>query len=76
MLSPYHTWRCKRVRYFNATRDDKINDCGFNFSVAYEWCVLIKEDEDNLLKFAKVLPAKFLKLQIRQSFNRMLDTVK
>ena len=25
-----------------------------------QWCVLIEEDKDNLLQFAKVFPAKFL----------------
>ena len=41
--------------------DDEINDCGFKFSVACEWRVLIEEDKDNLLQFAKVFPTKFLK---------------
>ena len=27
------------VRYFSATHDDKINDCGFKFSVACEWLI-------------------------------------
>ena len=30
------------------------------------WDALIEEDKDNLLQFAKVFPAKFLKLTIRQ----------
>ena len=30
ILSP----NCKCAHYFNATRDDKINDCSFKFSVA------------------------------------------
>ena len=38
---------------FNAARDDKINDCGFNFSVVCEWRVLIEEDKDNSLQFTK-----------------------
>ena len=50
-------------------RDDKINDCGFKFSVACKWCVLIEQDKDDLLQFAKVFPAKFLKLPIHQSFS-------
>ena len=37
----------------------KINDCGFKFSMASQQHVLIKEDKDNLLQFAKVFPAKF-----------------
>ena len=53
---------------FNAKRADKINDCGFNLSVACDWRVLIEEDKDNSLKLAKVFLAKFLKLPIRQSF--------
>ena len=53
---------------FNTARDDKINDRGLNFSVACEWHVLIKEDKDNSLQFAKVFPAKLLKLPIHQSF--------
>ena len=59
VLLPPHTGRCKRTRYFNATRDDKINDCGFKFSMAYQWYVLIEGDKDNLLQFAKVFPFKF-----------------
>ena len=65
VLSPRHTLRCKRARYFNATRDDKINDCGFKFRVACQWRVLIEEGKDNLLQLAKVFSAKFLKLPIR-----------
>ena len=53
---------------FSAACDDKINDCGFNFSVVCEWRVLIEEDKDNSLQFAKVFPIKFLKLLICQSF--------
>ena len=64
---PLHTWRYKRAHYFNATRDDKINDCGFKFTVECQWHVLIEEDKDNLLQFAKVFPAKFFKLPIHQS---------
>ena len=66
VLSPHYT----RPLYFSATRDDKINDCGFKFSVACKWCVLFKEDKDDSLQFAKVFSAKFLKLPIRQSFPR------
>ena len=54
--------------HFSAAHDDKINNCGFKFSMACNWHVLIKENNDNLLKFAKVFPTKFLKLPIRQSF--------
>ena len=46
----------------------KINDCGLKFSVL-QWRVLIEEDKDDTLQFAKVFPAKFLKLPIRQSFS-------
>ena len=60
---------CKCPHHFRATRDDKINDCGIKFSVACEWSVLIEEDKDDSLQFAKVFSAKFLKLPIRQSFS-------
>ena len=53
---------------FNAAHDDKINDCGFNFSMACEWRTLIEEDIDNSLQFAKVFSAKFLNLLIHQFF--------
>ena len=53
---------------FNTARDDKINNCGFKFSVACKWHVLIEEDKDNSLQFSKVFPTKFLKLPIHQSF--------
>ena len=69
MLSPHHTWHCKRTNYFNATYDDKINECGFKFSVACQWYVLFKDEKDNLLQFAKVFSAKFLKSPIRQSLT-------
>ena len=69
VLFPHHTWHCKRTHYFSSTRDDKINDCGFKFSVACEWHVLIEEDKDNLFQYAKVFPIKFLKLPICQSFT-------
>ena len=69
VLSPHHTWHYRHACYFNATRDDKINNCGFKFSVVCQWHVLIEEDKNNLLQFAKVLPTKFLKLPIRQSFT-------
>ena len=65
VLFSHHTWHCK------CTRDDKINDCGFKFSVACEWSVLIK-DKDNLLQFAKVFPQQILKLLIHQSFTPLL----
>ena len=71
VLSPHHTQHCKCAHYFNATCNDKINDCGFKFSVVCQWHVLIK-DKDNLLQFAKVFPTKFLKLPIRQSFTPAL----
>ena len=58
LRSPYLTLQTHAP--FNSARDDKINDCGFNLSMACEWCVLIEEDKDNLLQFAKVFPAKFL----------------
>ena len=64
VLSPHY----KHPHHFSATRDDKVNDCGFKFSVACEWCVLFKEDKDDSLQFAKVFPTKFLKLLICQSF--------
>ena len=62
-------YHCKRSHYFSTTHDDKVNDCGFKFSVACEWCVLFKEDKDDSLQFTKVFPAKFLKLPIHQSFT-------
>ena len=52
--------------YFSTTRDDKVNDCGFKFSAVCKWHVSFKEDKDDSLQFAKVFPAKFLKLVIRQ----------
>ena len=52
--------------HFSTTRDDKVNDCGFKFSVACKWCVSFKKDKDDSLQFAKVFPTKFLKLVIRQ----------
>ena len=55
--------------YFNTTHDDKINDCGFKFSMVCQWRVLNEEDQHNLLQFAKVFPTKFLKLLICQSFT-------
>ena len=45
-----------------------MNNCGFKFSVACEWCVLIEEDKGNSLEFAKIFLTKFLKLLICQSF--------
>ena len=62
VLSPH----CKRPHHFSATRDDKINDCGFKFSVACEWRV--EEEKEDLLQFAKIFPDKFLKLPICQIF--------
>ena len=38
------------MHHFRAVHDYKINDCGFKFSVACKWCVLIKEDKDNSLQ--------------------------
>ena len=32
----------------------------FKFSMVCKWHVLIKEDKDDLLQFAKVFPTKFL----------------
>ena len=55
---------CKHKHHFSATHDGKINNCGFRFSVACEWHVLIEEDKDNSLQFA---PTKFIKLPIPQS---------
>ena len=65
VLSPHY----KCPHHFSTTCDDKVNDCGFKFSVAGEWCFLFKENKDDSLLFAKVFPAKFLKLPIRQSFS-------
>ena len=56
VLSPHY----KRPHHFSATRDDKVNDCGFKFSVECEWCVLFKEDKGDLLQFAKVFPTTIL----------------
>ena len=39
VLSPHHTLHCKCVHRFSVARDDKINNCGFKFSAACEWCV-------------------------------------
>ena len=33
VLSPHHTWHCKRMHHFSAAYDNKINTCGFKFSV-------------------------------------------
>ena len=52
VLSPHY----KRPHHFSATRDDKVNDCGFKFSMACEWCVLFEEHKDDSLQFAKVFP--------------------
>ena len=46
-----------------------MNNCDFKFSMVSEWHVIIEEDKNNLLQFAKVFPTKFLKLPIRQSFT-------
>ena len=59
MLSPHHTWHCKCAHYFSATRDDDINDCGFKFSVACEWRVLIEQDNDT---FRQSFPRQILKV--------------
>ena len=66
---PLTTLDTANAHHFSATCDDKINICGFKFSVKSEWHVLIKEDKDNLLQFAKDFPSKFLKLLIHQSFS-------
>ena len=47
---------CKCPHHFSAKHDDKINDGGFKFSVACKWHVLIEEDKDDSLQFAKVCP--------------------
>ena len=39
----------------------KQMNVAFKFSMACEWCALIKEDKDNSLQFAKVFLTKFLK---------------
>ena len=49
-----------------------INDCGFKFSMACKWHVLIEEDKDNSLQFDKVLFTKFLELPIHKSFSPSL----
>ena len=54
----------KRPHYFSATCDDKVMIVALNSA----WQVLIEDDNDDSLQFAKVFPAKFLKLPIRQSF--------
>ena len=56
VLSPHY----KCPHHFIVTRDDKVNDCGFKFSVACDWHVLFKEDKDDSLQFAKVFPATVL----------------
>ena len=68
VLSLHHIRHCKHVHYFSVTCDDQINACGLKFSMACEWHILIEEDKDNLLQFAKVFPTKFLNLPIHQSF--------
>ena len=40
----------------------------FQFSMECKWHVVIEEDKDNSLQFAKVFPTKLLKLPICQSF--------
>ena len=44
---PHHTWHCKHVHNIlpPQVHDDKINDCGFLFSVAHAWRVFIEEDQ-------------------------------
>ena len=44
---PHHTWHCKCVHNILPPQvdDDKINNCGFLFSVAHEWRVFIEEDQ-------------------------------
>ena len=64
VLSPHHTWYCKSTHYFSATHDDKINDCGFKFSMACEWLISNRRRQGCNLsefsplnsQFAKVLP--------------------
>ena len=34
--------------YFSTTSDDKINDCGFKFSMVSEWHILFEEDKDTI----------------------------
>ena len=60
MLSPHHTWHCKRAHYFSATRDDKINNCGFKFTVACKWWVLIEEDNKDTIR--QSFPRQILKI--------------
>ena len=67
VLSPH----CKRPHHFSATHDDKVNDCGFKFSMVCKWHVLIEEDKDDSLQFAKVFPTEFLKLSICQNFPQL-----
>ena len=63
---PYLTLQTRTP--FCAARDNKINNCGFKFSMVCKRHILIEEDKDKSLQFAKVFPAKFLKLPIHQSF--------
>ena len=37
----------KRSHHFSTTHEDKINNCGFKFSVTCKWHVLIKESKNN-----------------------------
>ena len=43
-----------------ATRDDKINDCGFKFSVACEWHILIEEEDKDAI--CQSFPHQILKV--------------
>ena len=59
VLSPH----CECPHYFSSTRDDKINDRGFKFSMACEWLVLIEKDKDDSLQLTnspKFFPATVL----------------
>ena len=65
LLSPHNTSHCQHAHHFSAACDDKINNCNFKFSMAYEWCFNLRRQ---VLQLAKVFPAIFLRLPICQSF--------
>ena len=65
VLSPHY----KCPHHFNATRDDKVNDYGFKFSMVCKWCVLSKEDKDDSLQFDKVFPCQILKVTNSPKFS-------
>ena len=52
--------------FFSATRDDKIKDCGFKFSMACEWHNLIKEDKDAI---CQSFPHQILKVTNSPKFH-------